>query len=221
MRSCLYPPLYRLLEAARRRRLSPEQEIAAWIADGKPFPPPHIVKQRLLAGYARRFSLAIFVESGTYLGDMVAALAGEFTRLYSVELSFRLYRHARQRFRRMGHVTLLRGDSAVLLEGVVARLDQPALFWLDGHYSGGITAGAGREAPVLRELRHVLSAGAGHLVVIDDARCFGCEPGYPAPGEVTALVASLAPASVVTVVDDMIVVSPPRRGVDKKTRFGS
>ncbi len=47
--------------------------LAEWERQGRPVPPPHVVKQRVLRGYAERYHLNIFVETGTYRGDMVEA----------------------------------------------------------------------------------------------------------------------------------------------------
>jgi hypothetical protein len=47
------------------------------------------------------------------------------------------------------------------------------LFWLDGHYSSGETAGAVEQNPILRELEAVAASDAGpHIVAIDDASDF-------------------------------------------------
>jgi hypothetical protein len=37
-----------------------------WQLAGKPVPPPHIVKQRIVIGYQRRYKLKTFVETGVH-----------------------------------------------------------------------------------------------------------------------------------------------------------
>lgn len=54
---------------------------------------------------------------------------------------------------------------------IVAELGHPALFWLDGHYSGGGTAKGKQETPISLELRAVLDAPASvRVFLIDDVR---------------------------------------------------
>ena len=44
---------------------------------------------------------------------------------------------------------ILQGDSTDVLPEVVEKMDEPTLFWLDGHYSGGITASGEQETPIV------------------------------------------------------------------------
>jgi hypothetical protein len=63
------------------------------------------------------------------------------------------------------------------------------LFWLDAHYCGGMTAKGSEETPVIKELTQVLAHPvAGHVILIDDARCFTGKNGYPTLGEVSAII---------------------------------
>lgn len=195
----LYPPLRRVVRALREAR-----EIAEWVASGRPLPPPHVVKRHTVLTFARRFRLRVLVETGTYQGAMVEAMLDHFDRIYSVELSRELYESARERFRGAHHVELIHGDSGTELGWLVPRLHRPALFWLDGHYSGADTARGRKDTPVLEELEHILGAPEGHVILIDDARCFGTEPGYPSLGDLRALVRSRRPDATISVQDDII-----------------
>lgn len=195
---------------SRAARIRARLEVARWDAAGRPAPPPHVVKQRVLRQYARDHGLRVLVETGTYLGDMVHAMKPHFDRVYSIELSDELHEQARRRFAGDDHVTLLRGDSGVVIRQIVAQLRQPALFWLDGHYSGGNTASGARGTPVLEELGHILDApDLGHVVVIDDARLFGTDPAYPTILALEAFVLARR-RCIVTVADDSIRVVPAR-----------
>ena len=131
--------------------------------------------------YARRFRLPVFIETGTYLGDMVDGVRNVFEEVYSIELSPRLHLEARARFKGAPHVTLLQGDSGAVLKDLLPRLSRPCLFWLDGHYSGGITALGNKETPIVNELDHILRHKLllNHVILIDDARCFTGEGDYP------------------------------------------
>lgn len=140
---------------------------------------PHREKQRLVKLFAKRYHLDTLVETGTYMGDMVAAMRHEFASIYSVELDAALHEKARRRFARDKNVHLYQGDSARVLPEIVRTLKGPALFWLDAHYSGGITARGDDETPIAAELMTILQSGQGHVMLIDDARKFSGDGSYP------------------------------------------
>ena len=186
-------------------------EISGWVKDGRPMPPPHVIKQRVLLNYAKRYGLSILVETGTYRGGMVEAMRTRFHRIYSIELSRELYEQAVIRFEGSNNIELFHGDSAVELEHVVNSLNQPALFWLDGHYSGAATARGTSDTPVFEELNQIFSSKQkGHVIIIDDARCFGVNPGYPTIDELIAYVKSLRQDVDIAVDLDSIRITPKR-----------
>jgi len=192
---------------ARRDRRTLEE----WERRGRPVPPPHIVKQRVLREYAEQYRLRTMVETGTYRGDMVEAMRPVFEKIYSIELGQELYDEARRRFKRVAHVELIRGDSATELRRVVVQLDQAALFWLDGHYSAGETARGEKDTPIYEELDQILGArDLGHVIVIDDARAFGTDPAYPTLDELQRYVLARRPGVSIAVADDSIRITPAR-----------
>jgi len=79
------------------------------------------------------------------------------------------------------NITIIHGDSGEVLGEVLAHINQPCLFWLDGHYSGGITVKGELETPIRRELSHIFrhSIAGCHVIIIDDARGFTGEYDYP------------------------------------------
>ena len=205
----LYPSLYNLRVRQVKRKREREQ-LAEWERQGRPAPPPHPVKQRNLRRYAREYGLRVLVETGTYLGDMVEAMKRDFDEIYSVELGQELYEQAKLRFASEPHVKLLQGDSGVVLKQIVDGLDRPALFWLDGHYSAGITAQGEKDTPIYEELAHILNApDLGHVILVDDARNFGSDPAYPTLEELKEFVNSKRPSRI-TVEDDSIRIVPAR-----------
>lgn len=213
MKTCLKSlvratPLYGPLRTWAVKRAA-RNALADWEAAGRPLPPPHIAKQMTLKEYATRYGLKTLVETGTYYGDMVEAMRSSFDVIYSIELSEELHRKAVRRFRRDEHVRLIHGDSGAELARVVRALREPALFWLDGHYSGEETAKGECDTPILAELEHVLTAGEKrHVIIIDDARLFGDEPGYPTVEQLAEFVHSLRPDVDVAVRDDSIRITP-------------
>jgi len=203
------PFYYRLRNWRSRTRQN--AELTAWEQNGKPVPPPHIVKQRTLREYSKEYDLRILVETGTYLGDMIEAVKDDFDRIYSIELSRSLYENALIRFKRAHDVELIHGDSARELERLLSALSQPALFWLDCHYSGGGTAKGEKDTPVFEEVSHILnSKDLGHVIIIDDARCFGNDPAYPSIEDLSSFVRSRRSNVSIAVQDDSIRITPRR-----------
>ncbi len=203
-----YSTLQKLLDWLKRKRQ--RDPIAEWERRGRPVPPPHGVKQHVLRSYAERYQLKIFVETGTYRGDMVAAMNSLFEKIYSIELSDKLFAEAQRRFKRDTHVELIHGDSGKELGRIMPRIHQPALFWLDGHYSAGDTAKGDKVTPLREELDQILRApDLGHVIVIDDARCLGSDPAYPTLQAVTEFVLSHRPQARITVENDSMRITPP------------
>lgn len=162
----------------------------AWEKQGRPSPPPHVIKEELIRDYAKTFNTHVLIETGTYLGDMVHAMRKSFTRIISFELDQTLAAQAQDRFAGDNHIEIVQGDSGKLLSDYLKNIDEPCLFWLDGHYSGGITAKGSLETPIKNELTSILSHPVdGHVILIDDARCFTGENDYPTLDELKSFVA--------------------------------
>ena len=156
-----------------------------WIAAGRLPPPPPIVKQLIVKRHQARYDLQTLIETGTFTGDMVAAMLPYFHRIITIEYDPSLAAAARRRFAGAGQVTVIEGDSATLFSRALAELREPALCWLDAHFTGGATAGKEQTVPVMTELSAVAASRVyNHVVLIDDARCFGGENGFPTLREV-------------------------------------
>ncbi len=171
----------------------------------------HAQKQQVVLSYIEKYRLKIIVETGTYYGGMVGGVMSSVDRVYSIELSETLFDQAVSRFKGVDNVVLICGDSGVELRRVMDKLDQPALFWLDGHYSGGVTAKGGKNTPIMAELGHVYRSSWPHVVLIDDARCFGRELDYPTVVELERFIRSVNNKVDFIIQDDIIRVTPNAR----------
>jgi hypothetical protein len=194
-------------DSRRSKQEKKKQEVllARWVTDGKPVPPPHPIKQKAILFYAKNFNINTLVETGTYLGEMVDAMNGHFENIYSIELSEQLADKARMRFKNHDHIEIIQGDSGAELGKLVKRIQKPAIFWLDGHYSAGFTAQGEKDTPIYEELKHIFSAPEiGHIILIDDARCFGQEKDYPSVDELKAFVLSNRPQAQFRIENDCI-----------------
>jgi hypothetical protein len=182
-----------------------ERRFRDWVRRGKTGPAPDLLKERAIRQYASERGARILVETGTFRGDTLASVYDAFDKLYSIELSPELHARAKRRFRRMPKIQLLEGDSAQALPGVLEQIDRPALFWLDAHYSSGVTARGFEDTPIRAELAAILSHRVqGHVLLIDDARHFSPEFGYPSLAEVERFVHETAPQRSFRVEHDLI-----------------
>ncbi len=182
--------------------------IEAWERRGRPCPPPEIIKRQYISKIQKKKHLEVFIETGTYLGDMIFAQLKNFKKLYSIELSEELYEKAKKRFLAYPHVKILQGDSGVVLKDVLAEIDTTCMFWLDGHYSGvfnGVqTVKGDKDSPILEELSIIFDSGYNHAVLIDDARLFTGRNDYPTIDALKAFILSKKPGSIIEIKDDII-----------------
>jgi hypothetical protein len=169
-----------LLTFVRNVRGILRRDVASWVRRGCPSPAPNVVKMSVVRYYVVHYGTPVFVETGTYLGSMVEYIAATGAECHSIEIDPAIYARAEEMLRRHRNVNLILGDSGEKLPDVLSRLDRPATFWLDGHYSGSFTGRSEVDSPVSAELDHILSHPIKrHVILIDDARDFNGENGYP------------------------------------------
>jgi hypothetical protein len=196
--------IYNLIGYYRQRK-----DLVRWVKNGRAGPTPHLIKQALVKEYAKKFNISILVETGTFMGDMVSAMKQEFDTIISIELSKSLYRRARKKFSGMSHIQIVRGDSAKVLPKILSAINEPALFWLDAHYSAGFTEKGDSETPIKRELDYILKHPISkHVILIDDARCFTGQNDYPSLVELKQIVESNKPHFYLQVMEDIIRIHP-------------
>jgi len=135
---------------------------------------PHVLK------LAQDLGCNVFIESGTYYGTTYRRTveSGYFERVYSVEIVEQLYRNARKLYDENGPYRVFLGKShAVFVSNIFPQCgpNDRIFFWLDGHYSRGVTGGAERPCPLLDELIAIRDACPTQSVVIaiDDTDDFG------------------------------------------------
>ena len=187
------------------RKLMDKIALKAWEKNGYPIPPPHIVKQLTIKQYRDNYNYPLFVETGTYKGAMVEAQKKRFKRIISIELGVDLFDKATKRFRNDKNITILHGDSGKVLHEIIPAINEPAIFWLDGHYSFGITAKGDKECPIFEELEAIFnSKNFNHILLIDDARCFIGKGDYPTIDMITEYINNKNEKYQVEVRDDII-----------------
>lgn len=162
----------------------------SWLKNGSPVPPPHLAKKKLLEKYLVKYNTKIFVETGTYLGEMIYSQKNNFESLYSIEIQYDLYKAAKRRFKNRNNIHIFFGDSGEILFEVVQNLSEKAMFWLDGHYSGGITGKSLTDCPIYKELTAIFNNNRNHIIIIDDADCFCGKGDYPTIEELRKFIVS-------------------------------
>jgi hypothetical protein len=187
--------------------------IDKWKREGKPAPPPREIKIRTIKLLNKKFSSKIFIETGTYLGDTTFDLRNLFQKLYTIELSNDLYKKAQVRFEKYKNIHTQNGDSGVVIKEILQQIyNRRILFWLDGHYSEGITAKSELVTPILNELisirDHEIKNGINHIILIDDAHLFTGSDDYPELNVFLDFCKQNFPTREAEIINNIIVIKP-------------
>lgn len=119
-----------------------------------------------------------FLETGTSnCAGVETARHIDYERIYTIDVDRLCWFDAVGRYHEVSRITPLCGDSSFWLRALVSILDKPTTFWLDAHDDGG-PCGMKR-CPIIDELYHIGVSGiSGHVILIDDRRCFGSPDGW-------------------------------------------
>jgi hypothetical protein len=159
-------------------------EIKAWANRQYAPPSPSFIKHACLV--RNSIPNGTWVETGTYLGDTTKVLAAHSRRVVSIEPEPQLYRNATIRLAYFRNIELIMGCSEDVFPHLLPTIRGDVNFWLDGHYSSGVTHRGRLLSPLEKELS-CIQANLKHFgrlcVMIDDVRCLkgqGQEQeGYP------------------------------------------
>ena len=179
-----------------------------WKLRRHPVRSPHLLKQRTVLEYARRFGLRTLVETGTYYGEMIAAVASHFDHIVSIEFDHELARRAARRFERNPKIRILEGDSAIVLPEFLKSLTTPALFWLDAGYWGWENLQRDPQrlsAEVEAILGHSIP---GHVILMDDARMLNGQNGALTLDEFRSRVSARFPSRAFEAKFDIVRITP-------------
>jgi hypothetical protein len=174
------------------------------------------VPTELAAELRAELDLERAIETGTYSGGSARLLAATFPSVTTIELSPVLHAAAEAALADVPAVRCLQGDSRDRLRELVDPA-VPTLYWLDGHWSGGPTAGEEEECPVLSEIERIGDGHPDDCLLIDDARLFVASPPpphdpaqWPSLVEVFDAVRASRPDAHVTIVADIVIAVPAR-----------
>lgn len=149
----------------------------------------------------------LFIETGTADGQKIRWGVDRFPRLATVEYFGHLFEQTAARARTWTWrleliegmptaapgrgVTMIRGDSTDVVVGLSKLVAEPAVWFLDAHSVDPNLVAPSGTSPILVELAAILYGPQSvhdHAVIIDDARLFGVEPGWPTVDVVRAMV---------------------------------
>ena len=158
-----------------------------WAINGFDSPSPNIVKWNVMRKWG---GTGTWVETGTYLGETTYFLSSFSQHVESLEPADKLYLEAKQKFQEIANINIIHGTSESSLKDCLENLNSAQKldlsFWLDGHYSAGVTYLGDSECPVLDELETIgvsTDFSKPLTILIDDVRGFSrtgeLKDGYP------------------------------------------
>lgn len=148
------------------------RSMKSWKKTGFSENSPQIVKQFVFEKYG--VADAVWVETGTYRGTTTNFLRERYPHVHTIEPGVDLYNAALKRFSGK-NVTLYNDVSENVFPQLLPSLSQNINFWLDGHYSAGVTFRGKKDCPVEDELNAIkenLDNFNKVTILIDDVRCF-------------------------------------------------
>jgi hypothetical protein len=149
------------------------------------------LKYSLLSELKRMFEIELFIETGTFHGNTTAIAATVFDEVHSIEIFPEFYFKAKDMLKKAQHVHLHLGDSGTILNQLLPLYPKKTLFYLDGHFDGGISGKGDQNTPIREELAAIRNSGkSDSIILIDDIFDFQeslyskeitntCFDGYP------------------------------------------
>jgi hypothetical protein len=136
---------------------------------------PFFIKKRVLS---RNSFGGYWIETGTYFGQMTRHLSKIGSQVWTIEPEFGLLENAKKLSKNFHNITYIYGTSEAVLNNTVStvlNVTKDINFWLDGHYSEGLTFKGDSDTPIKFELEVISSfkqAFSNITIFIDDVRCF-------------------------------------------------
>lgn len=121
-----------------------------------------------------------FIETGTFKGSTTFAMEPLFDKIYTIEIKKEFFNAAKAKYKGC-KIEFLLGDSSTILETLLSaatsKIDNNAIFFLDGHWSAGNTGKGEKDCPLIEEVTHINNLFQHEaILIIDDYRLFGKGP---------------------------------------------
>jgi hypothetical protein len=133
--------------------------------------------ERIQERYPGYKDIDCFVETGTYQGGTTFKVSNSFKTVHTVELSEQLYNMAKAKaeLMKVNNIVFYNGDSGKIIYNLCEQINEPAIFFLDGHYCGdGRGSVKGPEGnPLLKEIAAINGRAYADIIIVDDIWLFG------------------------------------------------
>lgn len=129
------------------------------------------LSHRFLHDIKNAFNIECFVETGTLSGGTTLRSADIFPEVHTIELSADLYERTAHQLRQRQNIFPYLGESTEVLAKILPTIAKKNIaFFLDAHYSGGVTARGIDNTPLAREIMLIGSHYKDAVIIIDDIR---------------------------------------------------
>lgn len=127
--------------------------------------------------YPQYKCIKCFVETGTFKGNTIFHMENYFARLYTIELYNENYKEVICNSKKHKKISFYLGDSSDILPTLILKINEPSVFYLDGHFCGQNSSGG--HFPLFNEIRSIGSLrNYNDIVIIDDYGSFGNKNGH-------------------------------------------
>lgn len=110
------------------------------------------VKNNIFLKYPNKY----FVETGCYEGDgLNFAINANYEKIISIEIAEKYHKICTEKFKNNENVSIILGDSAIIMYDIIKDIDSRITFWLDGHFCGGDSGLGLHISPLIQELEHI------------------------------------------------------------------
>lgn len=164
------------------------------------------VPRELVIHLASSLEMDLFIETGTYYGETAKWASKSFEKVITIEASLNIYEDTCNDLANFPNITHLFGNSSTVLSQL--KINQPAIFWLDAHYSGGDTFKG--DNPLIKEIEVINSLDTEKVLLIDDARFITSVWMDEQYCELSDLIMTLANRNQYIAIFDDILISVPR-----------
>ena len=145
--------------------------------------PPYI-KREIIKKYTPINS--IFIETGTYKGEMILNLYKHFAFCYSLEPSKKYYDSSLKILKNIKNKSIINDSSENVLEETLKKIleqnNKNFVFYLDGHFMEKDSFKGSKETPIEIELNIIekyFNDFDKFTIIVDDFRLFGERKDYP------------------------------------------
>ena len=171
------------------------------------------IPRQLISAIQENFRYKNFIETGTYMGATSIWASSLFEDVFTIEVNPKLSSQAAMFANGKSNIRFIHGDSSTELGKVSEKLEGSSLYWLDGHWCGGVEK-LTHECPLIHELT-AINKKEQDIILIDDARFFmGIVPPphkaeeWPRIDEVVSLLKFKYPSHEIIIEYDIIMCLP-------------